>query len=285
MHELAARTVPVPNIAIFLFAHPDDEFGVFFAIEQSLRQGAQVFCLYLTDGAFDGQRSDQREAESRHVLRRLGVHEANIHFIGGREGFRDGGLHMRLDDALRAVEAILAPLPRIDAIYMHAWEGGHQDHDAVHLIGAAYAAGRGLLDVCRQFMLYRAADTMLKIALFAPVAENGTVRADLIPWACRLRYLRLCLSYRSQWKTFSVLLPMLAHSYAVKGTQETQSLSLSRLSAQPHSGPLLYERRGRATYEDFRAATDPFVRARLPSLPAEYSEETRAGAPIARPRQ
>ncbi len=256
----------MPEVAIFLLAHQDDEFGVFFAIEQSVRRGAHVHCLYLTDGVYGGHRSDRREAESRRVLRRLGVREANMHFIGGRAGFRDGELHTRLDDAFIAVAAILDPHPRIDAIYMHAWEGGHQDHDAVHLIGAVYAAGRGLLGVCRQFMLYRATDTMLKIALCGPLAENGNVRSEPIPWASRLRYLRLCLSYRSQWKTFSVLLPMLAHSYAVKGTQETQDLSLSRLSARPHPGPLLYERRGRATYENFRAAAGQFVRTRIPQL-------------------
>ncbi len=273
----------MPNVVIFLFAHPDDEFGVFFAIEQAVRRGADILCLYLTDGAFGGQRSDRREVESRHVLRQLGVPDAGIHFIGGREGFRDGELGARLDDALRAVEAILDPYPRIGAIYLHAWEGGHQDHDAVHLIGAAYAARRGLLGACRQFPLYRAADTILKIALGAPLAENGPVRSEPIPWASRLRFLRLCLSYRSQWKTFSVLLPMLAQSYAVKGRQETQDLSLSRLSMRPHPGPLLYERRGRATYESFRAAAVPFLIARLPGLPAESSEKMRAEATIERP--
>ncbi|MFZ1962205.1 MAG: PIG-L family deacetylase [Roseiarcus sp.] len=269
MGELIATALPEPSAAIFLLAHPDDEFGVFFAIEQSVRQGAEVLCLYFTDGAFRGQRSNRREAESRHVLRRLGVQQENVHFIGGRAGFRDGELHGRLDDALMAVAAILDPYPHIDAICMHAWEGGHQDHDAVHLIAAVYAARRGLLGVCRQFMLYRATDTMLKMALCAPLAENGTVRSEPIPWASRFRYLGLCLNYRSQWKTFSVLLPMLALSYAVKGRQETQSLSLLRLSARPHPGPLLYERRGRATYDRFRAAADQFLRSRIPATPME----------------
>ena len=273
----------VQEVVVFLLAHPDDEFGAYFAIEQSVRRGAHALCLYLTDGAFRGQRSDRREVASWQVLRQLGVNEAGVHFIGGSEGFHDGELSARLDEALKAVEAILDQLPRIDAIYMHAWEGGHQDHDAVHLIGAVYAARRGILGVGRQFSLYRAADTMLKIALCAPLAENGPVRSEPIPWASRLRYLRLCLFYRSQWKSFSVLLPMLAQSYAAKGMQETQGLSLSRLSARPHPGPLLYEKRGRARYDGFRAAAEPFLLASLPDLPADYSGEIHEVKAMERP--
>ena len=205
MTVLMNMTLYGQQVVVFLLAHQDDEFGVYFAIEQWLRRGATVLCLYLTDGGFAGQQSDRRNAESRYVLRQLGVHEEDIHFVGVQRGFRDGKLYTCLDDALAAIEALLDPIPLIRALYIHAWEGGHQDHDAVHLIGAAYAGKAGLLEQSRQFTLYRASPSGLK--LFAPLQENGPVVAEPIPWEARRRFMRLSLSYRSQWKSWSVLLP------------------------------------------------------------------------------
>lgn len=253
----------VDGPVVFLFAHQDDEFGVFYAIEQAARQGARVVCLYLTDG---GQRTDRRCAESRAVLQSLGVDVTNIHFIGTKEGYRDGELHGHLEAALASVETVLAPLGAVRALYMHSWEGGHQDHDAVHLIGAAYMVRKGLPGVGRQFALYRAAENYIKLALFAPLLENGPVYGEPIPGIARLRYLRLSLSYPSQWKAWTVLFPLLAHAYCTKPIQETQGVSTERLLARPHPGSLLYERRGFLRYEEFRAAADTFLRRQLPHL-------------------
>lgn len=251
----------LPESVAFLLPHQDDEFGVFFAIEQAKRRGARPVCMYLTDGSFGRNDPERRNAESRAVLTRLGVAADDIHFVGTHAGFRDGLLYTRLDDALRAVAAVLDKTPRIRALYFPSWEGGHQDHDATHLIGAVYAAKRGLLGVARQFGLYRAATNPLGLTLFAPLAENGPVASELIPWADRRRYLRLALAYPSQRKVWAVLFPMMAYAYCTKGTQETQGVSLARIATRPHPGPLLYERRGRARYEDFSAAANVFLRS------------------------
>lgn len=40
---------------IYLFAHQDDEYGVFNAIEKSVAAGRQPVCIYLTNGDFGGQ--------------------------------------------------------------------------------------------------------------------------------------------------------------------------------------------------------------------------------------
>ena len=269
------RACPGQSLVAFLFAHQDDEVAVFSCIERAARGGRRVVCLYLTDGGHGGQRTDRRCAESLSVLQSLGVDAADIHFIGVREGFRDGELHTRLEAALAAVEAVLTPADAVHALYMHAWEGGHQDHDAVHLIGAAYAAKAGLLDISRQFTLYRAASNLLGVKLFAPLAENGPVAEESIPRTARLRYLGLALTYTSQWKTFAVLFPMLVHAYCTQGVEATQGVSLARLNARPHDGPLLYERRGHARYEEFRAAGDAFLRAQLRSEDFENANSLR----------
>jgi LmbE family N-acetylglucosaminyl deacetylase len=249
---------------VFIFAHPDDEFGVFFALEQALARGAQVRCLYLTDGAFASQSAARREAETRDVLTRLGTPESVIHFIGGERGYGDGQLVRHLSGALDAVASLLDPVADITAIHMHAWEGGHQDHDAAHLIAMAYAARRGLIGVARQFPLYRDGPGLLNIAVCVPLAQNGAVQSQRIPWSKRLRYLGLCLSYRSQFKSFLYLLPALAMHYLMKGTQDLQPVQTTRVVDRPHAGPLLYERRGFESSEAVFSLSAPFVAEHFP---------------------
>ena len=251
------------DIVVFLLAHQDDEFGAFFAIEEAVGGGARVLCLYLTDGGYGGQETKRRDDESRNVLRRLGVAEADIHFIGTNEGYGDTFLYTRLDEALRSVELILGPLDQIRLLYIPAWEGGHRDHDAVHLIGAAYALGAGVLDAVRQFPLYRASPNIIGFALLKPLAENGPIQTSLIPWAKRFRYLRLTFLYGSQWIFWVGLFPALLHSYCSKGAQETQRLSVARLFERPHAGTLLYERYGRINHETFRTTVAPFIQAKI----------------------
>jgi GlcNAc-PI de-N-acetylase len=205
------------DIVVFFFAHQDDEFAVFFAIEEAVREGAKVICLYLTDGGYGGQSTLRRNDESRNVLRRLGVNEVDIDFIGTRQGYRDGHLYMHLEDALRSVEAILDPTCNIRALYIPAWEGGHRDHDAVHLVGAAFAVKAGLVDIARQFPLYRAARNVIGFALFKPLLENGPIQAKTIPLPKRLRFLRLSFCYPSQWMYWAGLFPCLLYSLLHEG--------------------------------------------------------------------
>jgi LmbE family N-acetylglucosaminyl deacetylase len=254
---------------VFLFAHQDDEALIFPRIEQAIFEGNRVLCIYLTNGNFAANRNARRDAESRRVLSRIGVDPNDIYFVGSMRGFLDGALLDHLDDALAAMSAILSPLSDIRNLYMHAWEGGHQDHDAVHLIGVTYAAKAGLIDVCRQFAAYRAAPNPLGLTIFAPLAENGAVSAEPIPLAARLRYLSLNFSYPSQWKTWIVLFPLIVFSYWTKPIQEVQGVSILRLLARPHAGPLLYERRNRMTYEQFQTATNFFLQRHLPQLFSE----------------
>jgi LmbE family N-acetylglucosaminyl deacetylase len=244
---------------VYLFAHPDDEFGVFFSLEQAVARGSTVLCLYLTDGAFGGQASERRQAETLSVLRRLGIDQAFVRFIGAEEGFADGALCGRIEDAYRAVEKVLDPIARIAALHVHAWEGGHQDHDAVHLIGVAYAAKRGLLQVARQFPLYRAGPGLLNISTCSPLMENGPILSERIPFGRRLKYIYLCFTYRSQWRSFLFLLPMLAWHYVRKGTQDFQEIQSARIAGPAHEGPLLYERRGFDSYNKFRDASETFL--------------------------
>jgi LmbE family N-acetylglucosaminyl deacetylase len=240
--------------ALFLFAHQDDEFGVFHRIEECVRQGLRVHCAYFTDGATAAASAQQRNAESLAVLRQLGVRAGDVCFAGQELGIADARLPEHLVAARTWLHGWLDQYSHIDSLHVTAWEGGHHDHDALHALAVTVAEERGLLPKLQQFALYNAHGCLHPFfnALSA-LPANGPVQAHRIPLRARLRYLRLCASYPSQKTTWIGLLPFVALRYLIRGTQDLQAVSTQRIHEQPHAGSLYYERRAFYTWAQMQA--------------------------------
>jgi LmbE family N-acetylglucosaminyl deacetylase len=250
--------------SVFLFAHPDDEFGVFAEIEAVCAAGRRALCIYLTDGALAGHYSERRNEESLRVLRKLGVRADDVAFLGCQLGVPDGRLANHLPKVSAGIDAIVDARQPFNRVYMPAWEGGHQDHDAAHLLGLALALKHGA--IAFQFPLYHGAGLPgILFRVLAPLPQNGAVITRPIGWRARGAYLGHCLSYPSQWKTWVGLLPFVLIDYVVSGTQKLQHANAARVREPPHAGRQLYERRGFCTWEEFAASTREFV-ANIPSL-------------------
>jgi len=232
---------------VLLLPHPDDEFAVFAWIEDAQRAGRAVHCLWLTDGGWGGQEVSRRRMESEKVLTRMGLNDSSFHFIGEQQGLPDGELHHHI---VRAYEAVADCIARIgDAqVLVPAWEGGHQDHDIAHLIGAALAR-RSRAQIL-QYSIYQGeglAGPMFRI--MHPLPANGPVQSASPSLPQRVSYVTACLDYRSQWKSFIGLLPFYALRMFSRHPFQLQSLQEGRTRQRPHQGALLYERRGGPTHE------------------------------------
>jgi LmbE family N-acetylglucosaminyl deacetylase len=230
--------------ALFLFAHQDDEFGVFQRIADCRAQGLRVACAYFTDGATPGATAAQRNLESLAVLRRLGVEGDEVHFAGQQLGIGDAQLPQHLQRAARWLECWLEDFGNIDSLHVTAWEGGHHDHDALHAIAVTIAARHDLLARTWQYSLYQAAGLPGPLfRVLAPLPQNGPARTWAIPWRARRTYLRHCLSYPSQRGTWIGLFPFVLLHYLLRGTQALQPVDPRRLDQRPHPGALYYEKR------------------------------------------
>lgn len=245
---------------IFLFAHQDDEFAAFELLSQTRAAGRTAICIYLTSGDYGGQPIAPRNAESRAVLVNFGVRPERIYFLGEQAGIGDGTLHLHAARACDRLVALLKTQEVITQVFLPAWEGGHQDHDAAHIVGIVAAQRLGLLNRTFQFPLYNgyALPGML-FRVMTPLAANGMPKPMAISWPNRLRYVRHCLAYPTQWKTWLGLFPFVFAHYIIKGVQVVQSVSLQRVRGRPHAGPLLYERRNVLRFEDFTAAVSALV--------------------------
>ncbi len=232
-------------VALFLFAHQDDEFGVFQQILAEKMLGHRVICVYFTTGAPHGKNPDRRNQESLSVLSSLGVHRDDVFFAGSLLSIDDTHLSEHLQAASEWLDSWLGRLPLVVSVYVAAWEGGHPDHDVLHAIAVQIFHERGMGRLVRQFPLYngyRCSGPFYRV--FFAICGNGPVERAMIPWANRFRFLGYCLRYPSQLKTWIGLLPFVSLHYLFHGSLTLQPVSIARTQQRPHDGYLYYERRG-----------------------------------------
>lgn len=249
-------------VAVFLFAHQDDEFGVFQQIREEAGRGRGIRCAYLTDGCFKGVPAERRNRESLSVLARLGVQREHVHFAGHALSIADSHLPEHMERASRWIGDLLKGLSQQIKIFVPAWEGGHHDHDALHAITVGVARKAGLLEHVRQFPLYTGSGLAGPLfRVFFPLAQNGTVEKTRIPLRNRIQYLCCCLSYPSQAISWMGLFPHVLCHYFARGVQILQPVCVERVRQRPHPGRLYYERRGFFSWGKMSAHLDNWFAA------------------------
>ncbi|QDM23011.1 PIG-L family deacetylase [Tardiphaga sp. vice154] len=246
-------------VTVFLFAHQDDEMGVFAEIQSTLSRGDCVACFYLTNGETAHATSETRNAESRKVMAALNVPYDSLFFVGTEYNIPDGKLFDHLEIAFTAALSTMHGFFKIAKLVIHAWEGGHQDHDAAHVLGLAIAKTLSLTHTSQQFALYRNdPSSYLPFVMFKPLKSNGAVIEASVPVWQRVFQLVLLLRYRSQQRSILGLGPFIAWHYLTRGTQQLQPINLERVQERPHEGKLLYENRAHVSYSIFREAVGAF---------------------------
>ncbi|MBX9742865.1 MAG: PIG-L family deacetylase [Chthoniobacterales bacterium] len=218
------------TIALFLFAHQDGEFGVFQKITDEIVQKNEVYCAYLTNGSFGGVPPERRNQESLVVLSQLGVKKENIFFPGYDFLIPDGCLPEYLGVCLDWIKNWLSIHANLAVIYIPAWEGGHQDHDALHAITVDVADRLGILTQVWQFPLYNACHCLGPLfRVLHSLPENGKNNSVEISLQNLFRFLSYYLSYPSQFKKWRGLFPFVSFYYLINGTQILQPVSKKRI--------------------------------------------------------
>jgi LmbE family N-acetylglucosaminyl deacetylase len=249
------------GISAFIFAHQDDELCAALLIASRKAEGRAVRVVYLTDGEAGRASAETRNRESRDALGALGVSADEVVFLGTEHRFPDGKLYTVLPQALNAVEETMRPIEPVHEIFTLAYEGGHQDHDATHAVAVILAKQLGLLERTRQVPFYRAGGGLgLRVAVLAPLVENGPVTHWPLGVAERIRMLALMGRYPSQWRVLLVLGPLLAAACALRPGLPLQPVSLDRLRGRPTAEPLFYERRREVDPADVSAAISKLLR-------------------------
>jgi len=253
----------VAPIALFLFAHQDDEFGVLHQIVTEKKRGHRVMCVYFTTGVPCGGNPDRRNQESLSVLSSLGVDSDDVFFAGSLLSIDDIHLSQHLQIASEWLDAWVRRLLPVVSVYVTAWEGGHPDHDALHAIAVQIYHERQMGGLLRQFPLYNGCRCLGPFyRVLFPLRDNGPLDWTLIPWVNRFQFLGYLLRYPSQLKTWIGLLPFVLLHYLFDGGQTLQPVSIARTEERPHDGHLYYEKRGFCSWPVFESRLSNWRKAR-----------------------
>ena len=224
--------MPAPRILI-LAPHPDDEVvGCAAAIGRARTGGARLFLLTLTTGvpaadrlwpwdrARCGDRVRRRRDEALQAALALAIEPVESLDLPSRT------LRCHLPMALAAVERACAGC-RAGMLWVPAYEGGHQDHDAANAIGALF---RSRLPVW-EFSEYNFAGGSIRRQEF-PQPAGDAIRLHLTS-AEMTRKRDLLTIYRSER----------GNLHHVGCRQETfRPLIPYDYARPPHPGRLFYER-------------------------------------------
>lgn len=215
-------------------------------VEKQIKFGSMVYCVYVTTGVAFNEDPKSRNEESLKVLTALGVARKNIFFMGEALGIPDGNVSTCGLIFSQWLLTWVQQCQSLTTVYIPAWEGGHTDHDALHAVTIETISNNFTEITLWQYPLYDSKG--LKWGLFrvlTPLHANGHVHYENIRWLARWRYLRLCLTYRSQVRSWLGLYPIVLWHYLFKGWQSLQLTSLTRIQERPHNGQLYCEFRNR----------------------------------------
>ena len=192
---------------LILAPHPDDEVvACGTAAMRAVAAGARVFVLYLTTGvpAAEDLWPWRREEHTARVARRRAEAQAAAALTGlepiGFLGWPSRRLRAHLDEAYAEVERALAGC-KADAIWVPAFEGAHQDHDAANALAdrfrerlavfefAAYNFAGGRVNTNR-FPSERGSETAFT-ASAAEMAQKRRALACYVSERANLRHIRI----------------------------------------------------------------------------------------------
>jgi len=246
---------------LFVFAHQDDEYPILSRLTYELLNRNEIICIYLTNG--NGYNADpyRRNEESRNILSSFGVKDENIQFLGTEHGIDDGMLVRSVD---RAFGLSIKRLTGIHKVFCLAWEGGHPDHDASHLIALAIAKKMGILNETYQFSIYNGFGIpSYGFRTMTPLRENGNIIARKIDIREALRSSILCWRYKTQWKAWLGLFPEAFIKIAIFRNEILQPVNIERTKERPHRNTLYYEKKFKMKFEEFMKYTRDFRRQYL----------------------
>jgi LmbE family N-acetylglucosaminyl deacetylase len=139
-----------PETIVFVFPHQDDEMYIFHRIRALLKQGTQVFFVWMTDGAANNpevrkmlmvklflpilaKETDERirwirAEESRSLAKYLDLPETQLRFLN----YPSGQIKNLLPQIVESLAKLFQEL-QPQAIYTVAYEHGEFEHDVCHV--------------------------------------------------------------------------------------------------------------------------------------------------------
>ena len=243
----------------YLFAHQDDEFGVYIDISNKIKNN-NVYIVFLTSGynkKIIKSKLSKRDEESLAVLKKIGVKKKNIYFLGKELNIKCNKLYLKINEAYIKLKKLMKDNKPYQ-IVTTAWEGGQEDHDACNLIARKIALKFKIIKNSKEFSLYNAYNNnLIYFKVFNPLKKGKIIKASFFKRITHILYL---FYYKSQLKIWIGLYPFIIYHYLFIGHNYMQPLNRSKKIIKPHKGKILYEIRNFCRFEVFKLKTKSFLK-------------------------
>jgi len=239
---------------IFIFSHLDDEFGIFYQLEKSLKSKKDTLIFYVTTSSSNHVIHQKRLTETYKSLEALGANRSQIILLGTELLIPDLGVSEKVIKVFNYFDQLLTKNNTKDlVIYTHAYEGGHPDHDALNLILRSLRQKRNYLFKIVVYPLYHGKGMpWILYKVMDPFKKSKGWYSLEIPLQKRLFYIKLLFNYKSQVKTLIGLAPFYIFKILFRGKQNLK-IEDNFYGGMPHSGFPLYEKRQMYSQSKFKS--------------------------------
>jgi LmbE family N-acetylglucosaminyl deacetylase len=240
------------NIIIML-PHQDDEIALLPYLD-ILKKNVNLKIIYLTRHKRN-KVNMKRNVESKKVLKKLGVDDKAIIFLGTKKNIIDQFLCKNINNVTKYLlsNKNIITSNKNTTLLTTSYEGGHPDHDAAFLI-CMQIYQKMKYKKFLSFPLYNSERNFLPFQAFKNLRryQNQVIEIQFSIKKSFL-YFNLIFTYRSQLKTIFFLLPFFLYRCLIKRKfililhNKTENIE-----DKPHKGKLLYEKRGWLPYSQFK---------------------------------
>lgn len=244
---------------LYIFAHQDDEALIIAKMRSEVRSGRTVHAIWITDGSGTADPA-LREAEARGVMKRIGVPDAHLHFLGYKDRYSWKSLKEVHADVLR-----IANQAQPVELVANAYEGGNIDHDVASLMGTLAAKAVPSVKAFFEFPLYNSWKGQYQVNKFIPRDDVETLYTPLDAELGRLK-MEVIEMYPTQAEIVDTLKLMIDKNKLKKYGEPYRPAPAYDYLQRPMQGPLLYEGNARnpVSFSDWFSTVAPFLESLNP---------------------
>ncbi len=244
---------------LVVLAHHDDEFFCSALIAREHARLQHLIVAYTSHGSvYRPGLGGVRSEETKQAFEKLKITNLTLIPVGQELDVFDGQVDQNLP-RLFAHLILRLDLFDVTRVVAMAWEGGHADHDASHLLAVAIARKLQVKkDEVLEFPSYNSCHVPRPFFKVGKFAEGGSSSESNLSLGEAARCLRMILLYHSQWKSFLGLLPGITWQLMIQRQQQIRQVADYNYRHPPHGGELFYRRRFHRTFQSFLENTKAF---------------------------
>ena len=241
------------NNIIIMLPHQDDEIALLPYLD-ILKKNINLKIIYLTRHK-SKKVNIRRNAESKKVLKKLGIDDKKIIFLGAQKNIIDQFLYKNINTVTKYLleNKNIITSDKNTTLLTTSYEGGHPDHDAAFIICMQIYQKMKYIKFL-SFPLYNSESIFFPFQAFKNLKRYQKQIIE-IQFSIKKTYLyfNLIFNYRSQLKTIFFLLPFFTYRCLIKRKFILiRHNKTENIEDKAHEGKLLYEKRGWLTYSQFK---------------------------------